>query len=70
LSKIVKSENVGESSPYGFHDWEYILNEIGWIRYDHTLAQMADKTGALIILASLAWGAYLLFKQFRNLDLK
>ena len=62
--------NVGESSPYGFHDWEYILNEIGWIRYDHTLAQMADKSGSVVLLASLAWGAYLLFRQFRNLDLK
>jgi hypothetical protein len=62
--------NVGESSPYGFHDWEYILNEIGWIRYDHTLAQMADKSGALIVLASLAWGGYLLFKQYKNLDFK
>ena len=62
--------NVGKSSPYGFHDWEYILNEIGWLRYDHALAQMADKTGTLLILAALAWGGYLLFKQFRNLDLK
>ena len=62
--------NVGESSPYGFHDWEYILNEIGWLRYDHTLAQMADKAGILIVLASLAWGGYLLFKQFKNLDLR
>jgi hypothetical protein len=62
--------NVGESSPYGFHDWEYILNEIGWIHYDHTLARMADKTGALIVLVSLAWGGYLLFKQYKNLDFK
>ena len=62
--------NVGESSPYGFHDWEYLLNEIGWLQYDHALAQMADKTGVLLILASLGWGGYLLFKQFRNLDLK
>ena len=62
--------NVGETSPYGFHDWEYILNEIGWLRYDHTLAQMADKTGTLLILAALVWGGYLLFKQFRNLDLR
>jgi len=59
--------NVGESSPYGFHDWEYLLNEIGWLRHDHTLAQIADKAGALLILASLAWGAYLLFRQYRNL---
>jgi hypothetical protein len=62
--------NVGESSPYGFHDWEYILNEIGWLRYDHTLAQVADKTGALILLASLAWGGSVLLKQYKNLDLK
>jgi hypothetical protein len=62
--------NVGESSPYGFHDWEFILNEIGWLRYDHTLAQTADKVGAILVLASLAWGGYLLYRQFRNLDLK
>jgi hypothetical protein len=62
--------NVGESSPYGFHDWEYLLNEIGWLRYDHTLAQVADKTGAILVLISLAWGGYLLLGQFRNLDLK
>jgi len=26
--------------------------------------------GSLLILASLAWGAYPLFRQFRNLDLE
>ncbi len=27
--------NFGHSSPYGFHDWEYLLTESGLLRYDH-----------------------------------
>jgi hypothetical protein len=29
---------TGREADYGTHDWEFILNEIGWLRYDHTLA--------------------------------
>lgn len=60
---------TGKEAEYGFHDWEFILNEIGLLRYDHTLAHIADKFGIVLMLISFLWAGYLLFKQFKNLDL-
>ena len=60
---------TGKEADYGYHDWEYILNEIGLIRYDHLLAHLADKWGTLLMFASFAWAGYVLFKQYKNLDL-
>jgi hypothetical protein len=61
--------NTGRTAPYGFHDWEFILKELGLLRYDHALAQVAQKMGILIMLVALLWAGYILFKQYRNLDL-
>lgn len=60
--------NTGRNAPYGFHDWEFILNETGLIRYDHAIAAACYKIGIALMLISLIWGAYLLYKQYRNLD--
>ena len=60
---------TGKEADYGYHDWEFILNEIGLLRYDHTLARLAHDFGILLILLSFAWAGYLLYKQYRNLDL-
>ena len=60
---------TGKEADYGVHDWEFILNEIGLLRYDHTLAHLADKFGTVLMLISFVWAGYLLFKQFKNLDL-
>ena len=62
--------NTGEGSPYGFHDWEYILGEINLLHYDHVLAQVSDRLGSIVIMASLAWGSFVLFKQYRRLHLR
>jgi hypothetical protein len=59
--------NTGRNAPYGFHDWEFILNELGLLRYDHTIAQVFHKTGIVILLLACVWGGYLLVKQFRTL---
>ena len=61
--------NTGRTSPYGFHDWEFILHKSGLSNYDHTLAHIADKLGAFLMICALVWGAYLLYKQYRNLNL-
>jgi len=61
--------NTGRNAPYGFHDWQFILNETGLIRYDHTIAGISYKIGIGLMLISIAWGGYLLYKQYRNLDL-
>lgn len=56
--------NVGKHAPYGFHDWEFVLKETGLIRFDHAIARLAHGAGALLIASAVAWGAFLLFKQY------
>jgi hypothetical protein len=58
---------TGREADYGYHDWEFILNEIGLLRYDHTLARIGHGLGILLMLVSFAWAGYLLFKQYKNL---
>jgi len=60
---------TGREADYGYHDWGFILNEIGLLRSDHTLARIGQGLGILLMLTSFAWAGYLLFKQYRNLDL-
>jgi hypothetical protein len=60
---------TGREADYGYHDWEYILNEVGLLRYDHTLAYIAHGFGIVLMLLSFAWGGYVLLKQYRHLDL-
>ena len=51
-----------------YHDWEYILGKVGWLRYDHTLAHVADKIGMLLMITAFVWGGYILYKQFQARD--
>ena len=60
---------TGREADYGFHDWEFILNEVGLLRYDHTLAYIAHSFGILLMLTSFAWAGVVLLKQYRHLDL-
>ena len=46
--------NTGESSPYGFHDWEFILGETGALRRDHALAHASQSVGSILMLLALA----------------
>jgi hypothetical protein len=59
--------NTGRTSPYGFHDWEFILKELGLVHYDHALAQIACRSGALLMIFALVWGGYILYKQYKSL---
>jgi hypothetical protein len=60
---------TGREADYGYHDWEFILNEIGLLRLDHTLAYMAYGLGIALMLVSFAWAGYILFKQYKHLHL-
>jgi hypothetical protein len=60
--------NTGQTSPYGFHDWEFILTETGLLRYDHSIALAAHILGAILMSLALAWAAFLLYKQYRNMQ--
>jgi hypothetical protein len=62
--------NTGMTSPYGFHDWEFILKESGLIDYHHAIAAGSHNLGILLILTAFAWGGYILFKQYRNIPPK
>lgn len=46
-----------------YHDWEVMLKQLGMLSYDHTLARMFWGLGALLMVASLAWGAFILKRQ-------
>ena len=58
--------NFGSSSPYGFHDWEYLLTESGLLRQDHLLAGAAFGLGTAIMLAAIVWAGCLLYRQYRR----
>ncbi len=56
--------NFGHSSPYGFHDWEFLLTETGLLRYDQAIARLSHGTGSIIMLLAVAWGGYVLWKTY------
>lgn len=39
------------------HDWEAILDSLGWLHLDHTLAHTAHLIGATLMVAALVWAA-------------
>lgn len=39
------------------HDWEAILDSLGWLHLDHTLAHAAHLIGATLMVATLVWAA-------------
>jgi len=59
--------NTGRTSPYGFHDWEFILKESSLAHYDHALAHFAYRLGTVLMIFALVWGGYILYKQYKNL---
>jgi hypothetical protein len=65
--KIMLLGGVTGSEVVDYHDWEFILRKLGWLRYDHALAQLTNTVGILLMLISFAWGGYILFKQYKNL---
>ena len=58
--------NFGHSSPYGFHDWEYLLTEINLIEYDQVFAKITFTIGVLIMLLSFVWAGWILLRQYQN----
>ena len=39
------------------HDWEYLLSTLGWARWDMTIGLWTRRTGLLMMVAAIAWGA-------------
>ena len=57
---------TGRDAP-GYHDWNNILRDLGWLQYDHTIAGIVNGIGVIFMLMAFAWGAYVLYLQYRNL---
>ena len=56
----------GQDRP-GYHDWNNLLGQLGWLSFDHTLANLVHYAGSALIILSLLWGLYLLLSQYFQL---
>ena len=45
------------------HDWEYLLQSLGLLPHDVALGRLSFALGALLMLASIAWGGLVLWRQ-------
>lgn len=59
--------NFGADNP-DFHDWHNLLERMGLLHWDHGLADLTDFFGAMLMLLSLAWAGYVLYRQYPHLD--
>ena len=50
------------------HDWANILLDLGLIFQEKKIAYAADVIGTLIMLLAMAWGGYILLRQYPSLD--
>ena len=51
----------------GAHDWHNILGALNLLHRDYRIAWWADAVGSAILLTGLAWGGYVLYRQFQRL---
>jgi hypothetical protein len=49
----------------GYHDWNNMLGRLDLLAYDQVVAGILHFTGAALIVAAIAWGAYLLVLSHR-----
>ncbi|MBU1534929.1 hypothetical protein KKF84_06390, partial [Myxococcota bacterium] len=45
--------NTGQTAPYGFHDWNFILTELNMVHRDQSLARGAFSAGVVIMVLAL-----------------
>ena len=57
--------NTGESTPYGFHDWEYLMTETNQLGHEHEFARAVHALGATIMVLALVWMAVTLVRGWR-----
>ena len=58
--------NEGSSSPYGFHDWEFILTEMGLVNQAQNIASVTHNAGSLLMLLALLWMLLLLLRPAQS----
>lgn len=63
--KLILLGGVTGKDVIDYHDWEYLLRQLGMLAYDHALAWTAHLTGAFLMLAAFAWGAANVWVQWQ-----
>ncbi len=63
LSVPLLGGNEGSSSPYGFHDWEFILTETGLLHQAHVIAKTTHIVGSSIMVVAMLWMLLLLLRK-------
>ena len=48
------------------HDWHYLLEHLGLLRFDTFLAGVCRAQAALILVAALAWGGWVLWQIWKS----
>jgi len=63
LSMPLLGGNEGSSSPYGFHDWEYILTESGLLHDAERIAQFTHISGSIVMSLAMLWMLVLILRK-------
>jgi hypothetical protein len=58
----------GTTGEAGGHDWIYLFNSLGWLAKSQFIGLLTHKLGALLVLLALGWGAWVLKRQWGNVD--
>ncbi len=57
----------GRTGEDGGHDWIYLFGSLGLLTKAQLIGALTHKLGALVLLLALAWGAWLLWRQYPRL---
>ena len=57
---------TGRDAP-GYHDWNNILSQLGWLQHDHLIASISYDIGRILMVSMFVWGGYVLLKQYKAL---
>ncbi|MBP9062052.1 MAG: hypothetical protein KBF98_17275 [Rhodoferax sp.] len=58
----------GSTGEEGGHDWIYLFSSMGLLPKAQIIGAVTHKLGALVTVLALAWGAWLLRRQYPRLD--
>ena len=59
----------GHTGEEGGHDWIFLLGKMGLLKHSQGIGWLVHKLGALVMLVSIGWGAWLLWQQRQRLAL-
>ena len=64
---VLLGGRTGADAP-GNHDWNNILGELNMLERHREFATVADSMGTVLMVLAFAWGGYILYQQYKNLN--